>query len=299
MRKVFFIVIVLSNMLFSAYLTVSPNSGIPIGADGTIQLDALSANFNNLEVSSSNKFIEIPIYVRSDTLEAVSLTINNIVPLNQNGETISFSLSFKGNNISTGVGFSLLNAGEGGRDGNTIIGKIKIVIPSVGTTQIEGNSYSVNMNMELSSTNHASIATEKFSIGATVPLVAMAGFSTTSSFKNSQYFVGDTVNYNTFSFHQKNIIEKDLFVKSNSLEDFTISFNTSQLVSQVDTDYKINMAYYFKGVQFSNNQKFTALTGTNDGISSIGKIKFETQTIDGSLIAGTYRASVGVTIRLE
>jgi hypothetical protein len=299
MKRVFFIITILSNMLCSAYLTVSPNGGIPIGVDGTIQLDALSANFTNLEVSSSNKFIEIPIYVRSDTLEAVSLTINNILPLNQNGETIAFSLSFKGTNISTGVAFSLLNSGEGGRDGNTVVGKIKITIPSVSTTQIEGSSYNVNMNMELSSANHQSVATEIFSIGATVPLVAMAGFSSTSSFKNSQYFVGDTINYNTFSFHQKNIIEKDLFVKSNSTQDFTISFNSSQLTSQVDSSYKINMAYYFKGVQFTNNQKFTALTGTNEGVSSLGKIKFETQTITGSLIAGTYRASVGVTIRLE
>lgn len=299
MKRVLILLIFLSNMLFSAYLTVSSSAGIPVGSNGNIVLDSLSATFSNLEVSSSNQFIEIPIYVKSDTTEAVSLTINNIVPLNQNGETIAFSLSYRGNGISSGVAFPLLNAGEGGRDGNTVIGKIKILISSVGVTQVEGNGYSVNMNMELSSSNYGTSATETFVVGATVPLVAIAGFNTTSAFTSGKHFVGNTIEYGTFVFDEKNSIDKNLFVKSNSVQDFTVSFDTSELVSQIDPSYKIDMKYYFKGIQFTNNQKFTALTGTNDGTSSLGTMKFETQIIDGSLISGIYSASVGVTIRLE
>lgn len=298
MKKILILLAILSNMLYSGYLSVSSTAGIPNGADGSIVLNTLSTSFSNLEVSSTNQFIEIPIYVKSDTTEAVSLTINNIAPLNQNGESIAFSLSYRGSSISSGVAFSLLNAGEGGRDGNTVVGNIKILISSVGVTQVEGD-YDVNMNMELSSSNHISSATANFSIGARVPLVAIAGFNTTSSFMNGQHFEGESIAYGTFLFNQKNIIDKNLFVKSNSLQDFTISFDTSELTSELDPSYKINMKYYFKGIQFTNNQKFTALTGTNDGTSSLGTMRFETQTIDGSLISGTYSASVGVTIRLE
>jgi hypothetical protein len=299
MKKILILLTIISNILFSAYLTVSSSSGVPIGNDGEILLNPLSANFSNLEVSTSNSFIDIPIYVKSDTTEAVSLKIDNISALIQGSDSISFNVSYRGATISSAVAFTLLEAGEGGRDGNTIVGTIRITVPSVGITQIEGSNYSINMGMELSSANYPSITTETFSLRATVPLVAMAGFSTTSSFKNGQYFLGDTVQYNNFLFNQKNSIEKNLFVKSNSNQNFTISFNTSQLISQVDSNYQINMQYYFKGIPFPNNQKFTALTGTNDGTSSIGAIKFETQTIDSSLISGRYQASVGVTITLE
>jgi len=205
MKRIVILLSILSNILFSAYLTVSSSAGVSAGSDGSIRLDALSATFSNLEVSSSNQFIEIPIYVKSDTLEAISLTINNIVPLNQNGESIPFSLSYKDSEISSGVAFSLLNAGEGGRDGNTVVGKIKILIPSVSATQVAGD-YAVSMSMELSSANYGSSATEMFSIGATVPLVAIAGFNTTSSLTNGQHFEGATLDYGTFSFNQKNTI---------------------------------------------------------------------------------------------
>ena len=298
MKKILILLTLFSNMIFSAHLRVSSSAGIPIGTDGNILLYPLSATFSNLEVSSSNQFIEIPIYVKSDSTEAVFLTINNILPLTHNGETIPFSLSYRGNGISSGVAFPLLTTGEGGRDGNTVVGTIRISIPSVGVTQIEG-SYVSNMSMALSSSNYVSSSSETFSIGATVPLVAIAGFNATSAFTTGQKFVGDSINYGTFSFNQKNIIDKNLFVKSNSIQDFTISFDTSELISQVDPSYVINMKYYFKGIQFTNNQKFTALTGVNEGVSSIGNIRFETQTIDGSLIAGSYQATVNVTVRLE
>ena len=74
MKRIVILWSILSNLLFSAYLTVSSNVGVSAGSDGSIRLDALSATFSNLKVFSSNQFIEIPIYVKSDTSEAISLT---------------------------------------------------------------------------------------------------------------------------------------------------------------------------------------------------------------------------------
>ena len=268
------------------------------GVDGQIILNPISINFQNLEVSTNNSFVEIPIYVKSDTTEEVTLSID-IEPLRQLGEEIDISLSYRGVPIQDGVPFKLLNSGDGGRDGNTIVGKIKVTIPEVHPIQTYGD-YSANLEMELSSSNYSTIAKEALSASATIPLVAVAGFETVSSYTNGKKFTGATIDYGKFDFNQKNSVETELFIKSNSSQSFRMTFNSSELVHKPPhTEYKIPLNYYFNNIKFSNNNTFVALNGKNRGESSIGTIKFETDTIKHSLIAGEYEATIDITITLE
>jgi hypothetical protein len=129
--------------------------------------------------------------------------------------------------------------------------------------------------------------------------VALAGFDVVSSYTSGQRFLDTVVEYGSFHFDEKNSIEKSLFIKSNSNQSFKISFDTTKLISQINSDYTIPLNYYFNNNPFTNNHYFTALNGKNQGENSIGIIKFETETISHSLIAGGYEAIVNVTISLE
>lgn len=298
MKKILILLTLLSNYLFCSFLIVSSSSGIVDGVENEIKLYPLSINFESLTVSSSNSFIEIPIYIKSNSTEAVNMVISNISPLIQGGDSIGISLSYRGRTINNDVPFNLLNEGESGRDGNTIVGKIKVNIPTVVSTQTYGE-YSINLDAKLSSNNYSNTSTQSFKIKATVPLVAIAGFKSVSDYTHDKIFIGSTLDYGTFKFNQKNIIEKNLFIKSNSTQNFRIAFDTGQLVSKIDNNYKIPMNYYYNNVPFSTNHTFIALSGKNEGTNNIGVIKFETDTITQELIAGEYEATIGVTITLE
>ncbi|HHB94534.1 MAG TPA: hypothetical protein ENK88_05270 [Campylobacterales bacterium] len=293
MKKILISLILLSSYLFSSYLIVGDSSGLVEGAEDEIRLNPISINFANLEVSSSGSFIEIPIYVKSDTTEAVTMKLTNITPLVQGSNSIGLSLSYRGTTISDNVPFNLLNNGEGGRDGNTVVGKIKVTIPTVSSTQNYGN-YSTSIDMELSSSS-----TEHLNITATVPLVAVAGFEPVDSYTKDKKFIGATLHYGTFNINQKNSIEKNLFIRSNSSQNFRMTFDTSELVSQIDSSYTIPLSYYYNNIPFTNNNTFIALNGKNEGNSNIGTVKFETGIITGSLIAGDYQATIGITVTLE
>ncbi len=298
MKKILILLTLLSNYLFSSFLIVNGSSGIVDGVENEIRLYPLSINFESLTVSSSNSFIEIPIYIKSNSTEAVNMVISNISPLVQGGDSIGISLSYRGRTINNDVPFNLLNEGESGRDGNTIVGKIKVNIPTVASTQTYGE-YSVNLDAKLSSSNYSNTSTQSFKIKATVPLVAVAGFKSVSNYTHDKFFIGSTLDYGTFKFNQKNVIEENLFIKSNSTQNFRIAFDTGQLISKIDNNYKIPMHYYYNNVPFSTNHTFMALSGKNEGTNNIGVIKFETDTITQELIAGEYEATIGVTITLE
>ena len=298
MKRIIVLLIVISSYLFSSFLIVNSSSITEDGIDGQIILNPFSIDFQNLEVSTSNSFIEIPIYVKSDTTERITLSID-ILPLRQLDEKIALSLSYRGRSIQNNVPFTLLNSGEGGRDGITIVGKIKVTIPTISTDQTYGD-YSANLEMELSSNKYINVSKAPLSISATIPLVAVAGFDRVSSYTEGKKFIGATLNYGKFNFNQKNSIEKELFIKSNSSQMFRMTFNTTELIHKPPyTEYKIPMNYYYNNKLFSNNKTFIALNGKSKGESSVGTIRFETDTITGSLIAGEYEATIGVTITLE
>ena len=298
MKMILVIFIITTNWLLGSYLVVGDSSNLPNANDGDIILNPISLDFSNIEVSSGNLYIDIPIYIKSDTTEAVTLKLSNISPLTQGGENIPISLSYRGVGISSDVSFNLINNGEGGRDGNTIVGKIRVSIPSVAPAQTYGG-YSGKIDMELSSGNYTTTAMSYLNISANVLLVAIAGFEPVSSYTNGKKFLDATIDYGSFEFDKKNSIERNLFIKSNSSQNFSIRFDTTELISQIDNNYKIPLKYYYNNSAFKKNNSFTALNGKNKGESSIGTIKFETETITQSLIAGEYQANIGVTITLE
>jgi len=298
MKSFIIIFILMSNYIFASYLVVGDSGNLPIANEGEIILNPISIDFSNVEVSSSNRYIDIPIYVKSDSTEAITIKLSNILALTQGSESINLTLSYRGNSISNDVIFTLMNDGEGGRDGNTIVGNIRVIIPSVYPAQTYG-VYSTKIDMELSSINYISHPINYLNISANVPLVAIAGFDNVSSYTNGQRFINTTINYGLFSFNKKNSIEKNLFIKSNSKQNFKISFDTTELVSKVNNNYKIPLNYYFNNSPFINNQYFTALSGKDKGESSTGVVKFETENINSSLISGSYEAIINVTISLE
>jgi len=298
MKRLLSVFVLLSHALFASYLVVGDSNNLLTPNDGDIILNPITIAFSNLEVSSTNRYMDIPIYVKSDSLEAITMKMSNITALTQGGDYINLTLSYRGNSITSDVPFTLMNEGEGGRDGNMVIGNIRVHIPSVDPAQTYGN-YVTKIDMELSSTPYASRPINYLSISADVPLVAVAGFDLVSSYTSGQHFLDTTLSYGAFSLNQKNSIEKPLFIKSNSHQDFKISFDTTALISQVDSNYKIPLYYYFNNNPFVNNHSFLALSGKNKGEQRIGIIKFETERISNSLIAGSYEATINVTISLE
>jgi hypothetical protein len=298
MKRFIIVFIFISNYIFASYLVVGDSANLPIANDGEIILNPISIDFSNVEVSSNGRYIDIPIYVKSDTTEAISMKMSNILALTQGSESIGITLSYRGSSINSDVLFTLMNDGEGGRDGNTVVGNIRVTIPSVYSAQTYG-TYNNKIDMALSSNNYNSQALNYLNISANVPLVAVAGFDIVSSYTNGQRFLDATVNYGSFDLNRKNSIEKSLFIKSNSKQNFKLSFDTTKLVSKINSNYKIPLNYYFNNTPFINNQYFTALSGENTGESTIGVIKFETETISSSLISGSYEAIINVTISLE
>jgi hypothetical protein len=286
------------NYAFSSYLVVGDKNNLTTANDGEIILNAISIDFSNLEVGSNNSYIDIPIYVKSDSNEEIKMKLSNILTLKQGEESITLNLSYRESTIENNIPFILMNSGEGGRDGNTIVGSIRVTLPSLPSTQTYGN-YESKIDMELSSSNQTDSATNQLSLFADVALVAVAGFDVVSSYTKGEKFLDTTIDYGTFNLNQKNSIEKNLFIKSNSNQSFKISFDTTELISQINSNYTIPLNYYFNAIPFTNNQYFTALNGKNEGETSIGVIKFETDLIDSSLLAGNYQGVIDVTVSLE
>ena len=288
----------MSNYLVASYLVVGSSGNLPTASDGEIILNPISIDFSTVELSSSNRYIDIPIYIKSDSTEEIKMKMSNISALENGGESMGITLSYRGSTISSDVSFILMNSGEGGRDGNTIVGKIRVTIPSLYPVQTYG-AYQTKIDMELSSTNYVKRPINYLNVSANVPLVTIAGFDVVSSYTSGQRFLDATIEYGKFNLNKKNSIEKSLFIKSNSDQNFKIAFDTTALISQINSNYQIPLYYYFNNLPFKNNRSFTALSGKDKGERSIGKVKFETETIDSSLISGNYEAVINVTISLE
>ncbi|NPA60455.1 MAG: hypothetical protein GXO30_08390 [Epsilonproteobacteria bacterium] len=306
MKKIF-LIFLLPMLLFGEYLYVgsTAQSG---STDGEIVMESITSSFDNsLKVGDNDVIKDIPIYVKTDSSKEVVLNISDIKNLkNSDNEEISTDLiwisSSNGSEttISDGVDFTILSSGSGDRDGDTIVGYIRVKVSSVAGDQTEG-SYSftdeIKCGLKDGSVNYSSV--EDFIISAQVELVAVASFNDTSSFTSGKKFVGDRVDFGTFSF-DKNIQTKDLYIKSNSKKSYKITFeNTPDLVHENDSSQTIGMMYYFEDTQITAGTAFTPLTGKSDGTSSLGTLKFETEEITGSKLAGTYRATLNISISLE
>ncbi|SFV54419.1 hypothetical protein MNB_SV-12-978 [hydrothermal vent metagenome] len=292
MKKICILLIVIFSNIWADYLTVSSQ---PITEDGsgTVLLNNFSIDFSTLTLPSSNVVRTIDVYLKSDsTANAVNMTISGDSQLKNGNEKMDISLSYNGNTITLGTPFELLGAGEGARDGSKI-GTIEVKINSVTPVQLLGE-YNIDLNMDLEGQS-----TQTLPIKATVPTITVAGFSSTQTETGVNRFLGTTLDFGNFEFDKKNTIDNDLYIRSNSSQSLYISFDTDDMVHESDTDYKIAMQYYWNGTAYSKNTKIKTLTGVDKGEISIGTMTFETQTIDSSLIAGDYSATINVTITVE
>jgi hypothetical protein len=305
MKKIL-LLLVLPMFMFAEYLYVG-SSTQDGSTDGDIKIENISKTLStSLKVGDVNVHQDIPIYVKTDSTKEVVLNISNIADLkNSSNEQISTSLSWidgsgSETSITDGNDFTILSQGSGNRDGTTIEGYIRVKIPSVASDQTNGTytfSDTIKTGLKDGSVTYSNDAS--FGFSADVALVAVASFSDTSGYTQGQKFVAGSVDFGTFSF-DKNVIEKDLYIKSNSTDSYKITFeNTPELVCETDSSQKIAMTYYFEGSQITAGSAFTPLNDKSDGTASLGKLKFETESITGSKLAGSYRATVNISVTLE
>jgi len=293
MKRVFILVLAFSLGLWADYLTVSSESITEEGSGVTL-LDNFSIDFSSLTLPSEDVIKTIDVYLKSDsTTNSVEMTISGNSEIKNGDEKMDISLTYNDEAITLGTSFELLGAGEGARDG-TKIGTIEVKINSVTPVQLLGD-YSATLHMDLEEGQ----ATQDFPITANVPTVTVAGFLSTQSETGENRFLGTTVDFGKFKFNQKNRVDKSLYIRSNSSESFYISFDTDEMVHESDSNYKIAMEYLWNGSSYSKDTEIKALTGVDKGEEVIGTMTFETQTIDSSLIAGKYSASIGVTITVK
>jgi len=304
--KIVFIILVLPILLYSEYLYVGSQNQTG-STDGVIQIEDITKTLSTaLKVDDTNIIVDIPIYVKTDSLKEVVLNISNIANLkNSSNEEINTELYWVAGGVETTINeasdFTILNAFSGDRDGNTVVGYIRVKIPSVESSQTDGSySFTDKIKTGLKFLGGASYSSDSdFTFNSEVALVAVASFLDTSSYKEGQKFVGGMVDFGTFSF-DVNTKTKNLYIKSNSTKTFKITFtNTPALTHESDNTQTINVNYYFNDTQITANNPFTPLIGKSDGTSSLGTLKFQTEAISGSKLAGTYRATVNVSITLE
>jgi len=305
MKNIIMLIIALSINIFASYLVVDDQI-VGGGRNGDITIFDFSKDFSTFQVSQNDTTLKIPIYVNSNSRFKwpIFMTISNITPLkNSDNEEISTTLSYKSVNgvraiqIFDGIPFTLLGMGEGERDGNTIEGYIYVNMSNMPSNATEGD-YSLSARLSISF-NGATSSTSQLRVGASVALVAVAGFEDTSNQTIGQRLIGGSVNFGVFDFDSPNEVVKPFFIKSNSKKDFKISFETKPLKHVDDPNYTIDMEYYYGNLRIKNNTKFTALSGKNDGGTKIEDLKFKTGVLNDSLIAGEYKTTLNITITLE
>ena len=285
--------------LSAQYLVVSSN---PTGgvADGEISVNNITKSFDSSFVIGSNSQTkEFPIYMNSDSTDTVRLKISNFTPLSnsKDGDSIAVTIHYK----STNGNYSQLHDGDivtlsGDRDGNSIVGYIKVMTEKIANTQTFGNyqlSNSISVALEDTWSSNANL-----NINANVSLVAIAKLSTSSSQTIGEKFVSSSINFNSFS---ETSIEQDFYIKSNSNKAFKITFNNTPdlLLNGTDNTNKIAMQYYYENTEIEAGKFFSAYMGKNSGQQPIGNIKFKVNDNIASKIAGEYSASISVTVSAQ
>ncbi|CAA6798841.1 MAG: Unknown protein [uncultured Sulfurovum sp.] len=295
----------LSLNLFGACLEVGTTAQSACSGD-TLRVDAMNVNFStSMKVADTNlKVVDIPIYVFSDSMDEVKMTMANISTLrNSVNEVISTAFYYVVNDVESAItenqSFTLLSAAAGGRDGTSIVGYVRIKVNSLADTQTAG-SYALSKNISVNLGNASDSPTATLSASGNVEQVSMVGFENLATYKTGKVFKDGLVDYGNFTLNTSNEQVKDVFVKNNTNGNFQIKFETSDLISQVDNNYKIDMSYYYTKIgateqSINNNEYFTIMTGKKNG-TKVGVFRFITESLTGSLIAGEYKAVINVTV---
>lgn len=283
-------------VLSAEYLVVSSN---PIGAiEGNVtRID----NFiNNFSAGDSTQTKDFSLYMSSDSTEDIRLAISNFANLSNGNDNIGLKIYYK--DASSANFNEIQNSSDillqGARDGQSSIGSLRIEINGIANHQTAGN---YSNNSSISVTSGAMQTNASFQVNANAPLVAIAKLGTPiNSSSTGNKFVSSTIDFNDFSFGA-NSTQRPLYIKSNSNNQFRVTFSSIPNLKRegAGSSREIAMKYYFNSTQISTGDTFVAVTGKNDGSSPIGSMRFETESITASHIAGEYSASISVHVSAQ
>ena len=307
MKKIIIVYVTLIVNIFGACLEVGVTSGQTCSGN-TIHIDNITKAFSDMEISSTNNLLDIPIYLYSDTDKSVTMQLS-LSNLTKGTESIATEYYFLNSNKSTSVTisndtpFTLLNTGTAGtspRDGNTIVGYIRLKVPSVSALQTAGD-YSLSSSTQVT-LNAVGSDIDTLTATTTVPYVTQVSFSDNVSSKtNGESFVTSNVDLGQLTIGSTNSKVVDVYLKNNTNNDVTMSFTPVSLHHVDDSSYKIDMTYIYTNISnvtttITNNTAFTLKNGKNSG-SKVGTMSFQTEAITQYMLAGTYEASMTVTIQ--
>ena len=305
MKKTILLLAIFSLNLFGNCVHIGYQSGLTCSGDEII-IDDLNTNFTTTMKVSDRELtvIDIPIYIYSNKRNRIKLELNENQPLSNGQETIDTKFYIIKKNrekeITLGKAFKIKKRGKRKKkfDGNTLIAKIRIKVDNLSDIQTAG-SYQLKKYIQAKvGRNYTSSST----ITATgeVEQVTIVGFEDVSNYSSQQLFKDASINYGLINFNTINRQIRDIYVKNNSTGACQISFNTSPLISQIDSSYQIPMKYFYQKdgeaeQEILNAEPFTLIVGKNNG-SKVGSMKFETEKLRGNLIAGDYKAVIQVTV---
>ena len=305
MKKTILLLAIFSLNLFGSCIHIGYQSGLTCSGDEII-IDDLNTNFTTTMKVSDRELtvLDIPIYIYSNTRNRLKLQLNENQPLSNGKERIDTKFYIIKKNrekeITLGKAFKIKKRGKRKKkfDGNTLIAKIRIKVDNLSDIQTAG-SYQLKKYIQAKvGRNYTSSST----ITATgeVEQVTIVGFEDVSNYSSQQLFKDASINYGLINFNTINRQIRDIYVKNNTTGACQISFNTSPLISQIDSSYQIPMKYFYQKdgeaeQEILNAEPFTLIVGKNNG-SKVGSMKFETEKLRGNLIAGDYKAVIQVTV---
>jgi hypothetical protein len=248
--------------------------------------------------------VDIPIYIKSDSSNAITMSISNNRPLrNSDNEDIDTDFFYVVGGTETsiatgGSSFTLLANGAGTRDGNALIGYIRIKTVNLASNQTVGN-YNLIKNMSVTLVGGATSSSATLASNGMVEYVTIVSFTNTiSAYTDAEEFISAEVDFGIYGGSIYTEI-RSLYMKSNSKLDCTLSFTPNNLKHIDDSNYEIPMKYYYTktggSIEQINNTPFTIFTGKKGG-AKVGEMKFETEAVSSALLAGEYKATMGVTI---
>ena len=305
MKKTILLLAIFSLNLFGACIHIGYQSGLTCSGDEII-IDDLNTNFTTTMKVSDRELtvIDIPIYIYSNKRNRIKLELTENQPLSNGKERIDTKFYIVKKNrekeITLGKAFKIKKRGKRKKkfNGHTLIAKIRIKVDNLSDMQTAGGYQLKKYIQAKIGRNYTSSST----ITATgeVEQVTIVGFEDVSNYSSQQLFKDASINYGLINFNTINRQIRDIYVKNNTTGACQISFNTSPLISQIDSSYQIPMKYFYQKdgeaeQEILNAEPFTLIVGKNNG-SKVGSMKFETEKLRGNLIAGDYKAVIQVTV---
>lgn len=312
MKKLLTLLSIVSLNLFGACLEVGTTTQTACSGN-SIHIDPIAnQTVSAMNVDAINQTLYFPLYVFSDSNEEVKMTLSSLSKFFKGSDDMTASYYFVAGSsnsgtavpIIEGTAFTLLSTGTNLRDGNSIVGYIKIVVPTVAGLQTAGE-YTLNVNTSVKLTNSIS-DTDTLTAKTTVNQVTRVSFENdVSSLTSGIGFEDATVDYGNFELNEVNIKKVDVYLKNNTAIKCTMSITPSPLKHVTYPDaYQITMSYSYKDTAtnevtpITNTTPFILKNGKNAG-SKVGEMTFTTETLPDTLIAGEYKAVIEVSIQAQ